>query len=316
MPYWSEVTEEIDAACQIEGLAGFDTVRRKYLRLLSAHTKRDTILYASSFKAVSDANVNFEDIHGLMAVMPTLTNKKLDFIIHSPGGLAEAAKAIVDYLRERFEHIRIIVPNFAFSAAAMIACAGDEIVMGKHSFLGPIDPQIVLQTNLGERTMAAQAIMQQFNFILQSVVRQPALFTLLNQYGPDLLITCQNASLLSRELAEAWLKKFMFAGEKEAAEHAALVANWLSEHSNFKSHGLTISRSELIEKGLRITNLEDDDDLQDLVLSVFHATSYLFNALAIAKNIENHNGFCYMKTLPGLQSTEQPNSETPQTPNI
>jgi ClpP class serine protease len=28
----------------------------------------------------------------------------------------------------------------AMSAATMIACAADVIVMGKHSFLGPIDP--------------------------------------------------------------------------------------------------------------------------------------------------------------------------------
>jgi ClpP class serine protease len=37
------------------------------------------------------------------------------------------------------------------SAATMVACAANQIVMGKHSFLGPIDPQLILQTALGNR---------------------------------------------------------------------------------------------------------------------------------------------------------------------
>lgn len=40
----------------------------------------------------------------------------------------------------------------------MDACADDEIVMAKHSFLGPTDPQVLLQTHLGLRLVPAQAI--------------------------------------------------------------------------------------------------------------------------------------------------------------
>ena len=70
----------------------------------------------------------------------------LDLILHSPGGSIGAAEAIVSYLRSRFEHIRVVVPNLAMSAAAMISCAADELVLGEHSFLGPTDPQIPIQT--------------------------------------------------------------------------------------------------------------------------------------------------------------------------
>ncbi|MCY4309899.1 MAG: hypothetical protein OXC54_01060 [Rhodospirillaceae bacterium] len=45
----------------------------------------------------------------------------------------------------------------------MIACAADEIVLGKHSFLGPIDPQLLLPTSLGVRAVPAQAILDQFD---------------------------------------------------------------------------------------------------------------------------------------------------------
>ena len=67
------------------------------------------------------------------------------------------------YLRSRFEHIRVIVPHLAMSAATMIACAADEIVMGKHSFVGPTDPQLLLATQLGIRPVPAQAVLDQFD---------------------------------------------------------------------------------------------------------------------------------------------------------
>ena len=86
----------------------------------------------------------------------------LDLILHSPGGSIGAAEAIVLYLRSRFKHIRVIVPNLAMSAAAMISCAADKIVLGKHSFLGPTDPQIPIRTVNGLEFVPAQAILDEF----------------------------------------------------------------------------------------------------------------------------------------------------------
>ena len=69
-------------------------------------------------------------------------NKGLDLILHTPGGNPTATEGIVKYLHSRFgDDIRVIVPQMAMSAGTMLACAAREIVMGKHSCLGPIDPQ-------------------------------------------------------------------------------------------------------------------------------------------------------------------------------
>ena len=48
------------------------------------------------------------------------------------------------------------------SAATMIACASDEIMMGKHSSLGPIDPQFIINSGQGANAFPAQAILDQF----------------------------------------------------------------------------------------------------------------------------------------------------------
>jgi hypothetical protein len=55
--------------------------------------------------------------------------------------------------------VRVIVRLAAMSAATMMACAADKIVMGKHSYLGPIDPQLRLQTPLGVQQIPAHTIL-------------------------------------------------------------------------------------------------------------------------------------------------------------
>ena len=109
-----------------------------------------------------------------MEVSHGLSGDQLDLILHSPGGYPEAAEAIVAYLRSRFADIRVIVPQLAMSAATMIACAADKIVLGKHSFLGPTDPQIMLATPLGVRSVPAQSVLDQFDRPRRNVQTQPS----------------------------------------------------------------------------------------------------------------------------------------------
>jgi len=156
LPIWSEILAELNATSPPD----LDGVRRKYLHELHKYTGRNVILYASGWLQREDASpsltsITDEDIHALMEVTNGLRGDALDLILHSPGGSPEAAEALVMYLRSRFERIRVIVPNLAMSAATMIACAADEIVMGPHSFLGPTDPQVALATPLGFRAVPA-----------------------------------------------------------------------------------------------------------------------------------------------------------------
>ena len=306
MPTWSGILEELKNS-QVEGEPPqFDAVRRKYLTRIYEYTKREVILYASKWTQ-HDPNVSpdvvsivDEDLQGIMEVIHSLTGPNLDLILHSPGGSLEAAEALVLYLRSKFKHIRVIVPQMAMSAATMIACAADGIVLGKHSYLGPIDPQIIINTPLGQRMVPAQAILEQFERA-KSECRDPAKLSawlpMLNQYGPDLLVQCEHASELSENLVRSWLEEHMFKSRKDRKKKARDVARWLSDHGHFKSHGRHIPRKELEEKGLIIEHLEDDQTAQDLFLSVLHATTHTFNGTAAVKIIENHLGRAFIKQV-------------------
>ena len=303
MPTWGGILKELQATQQPNRPPNFDAVRRKYLVELSQYTQRNVILYATKFASPGPIapdllSINDEDLQGLMEVTHGLTNPRLDLILHSPGGSLEAAEALVFYLRSKFSHIRAVVPNLAMSAATMISCAADSILMGKHSFLGPIDPQFILNTPLGQRTVSAEAIREQFELAVKEC-KDPsnlgAWLPMLSQYGPDVLVKCQHAAAMAKSLVQGWLEEYMFNGDSEAKTKAADIADWLAKHRHFKSHGRHIPRKELESKGLLIEQLESDQKLQDLVLSVFHATNHTFNGTAAVKIVENQLGHAFVK---------------------
>src|SRR5580693_7724310 len=78
----------------------------------------------------------------LRAIHMTDADVPLDLVLHTPGGLVLAALQIAKAVREHKARVTVFVPHYAMSGGTLIALAGDEIVMCKHSVLGPIDPQL------------------------------------------------------------------------------------------------------------------------------------------------------------------------------
>lgn len=322
MPTWSEILKELSDQLEA-GVSSPDPVRRKYLTSLAHHTSRPTILYATCFTQgrpdipASVLSINDEDIQGFMEVSFGVKGPSLDLILHSPGGVLTAAEGIVRYLRSRFSDIRVIVPQLAMSAATMIACSANKVVMGKHSFLGPTDPQLILETKLGVRSVPAQAIIDQFAYAQKECADQSKLASwlpMLAQYGPDLLQQCRNASSLSRILVREWLEEFMFSGDDKAEEKAKKLSDWLCEHSEFMNHGRHITRAQLLEHGMVIEELESDQIFQDLVLSVFHATTLTFLRTSAVKIIENNAGRAFIKQIGSVMVQPQSAQPTPSKP--
>jgi hypothetical protein len=310
MPGWNDILAEIQSIQPGPGATAspFDMVRRKYLAALAAKTGRHTILYASRFLQGMPpgtepfVSVSDEDVQGLMATVQGHTTSELDLILHSPGGSPEAAESVVCYLRGIFTNIRVIVPHLAMSAATMIACAANRVVMGQHSFLGPTDPQLLLNTPLGPRAVPAQAIIEQFQRAktdCRDVNLLRAWAPMLPQYGPDLLVTCENASKLTRSLVFEWLRTYMLADQRPVRRRGQIVrrcATFLTSHSQHATHGRHLDRQVLRQHGMQIDDLESDQVEQDLVLSIYHASTICFSILGqIVKIIENHHGKAFVR---------------------
>lgn len=324
MPSWGVILKDINDLLKREP-AALDHVRRRYIASQYTHSKRAVILYATKWTEPNAGippemvSVADGDIQGFMECLHGVKETKLDLILHSPGGSPAAAEACVEYLRAKFDHIRAFVPHAAMSAATMIACAADEIVMGKHSFLGPIDPQLIVMTALGARSVPAQAILDQFEKArvdCADTARLPVWLPMLQQYGPDLLVQCENLLALSQEIVRNWLSIYMFRGAAEGADTAKKIAAWLANHANFKIHGRYINRDKLREQGLKIVNLEDDKQQQDYILSLFHATTHTFSLSGAVKIIENHLGSAFINQVQQVvvQSVQRPQQQLPVGP--
>ncbi len=275
MPTWGAILKELQALTQqiqtgqlAPSTPIHDLTRRKYLAALEQKTGRPVILYASKWTQWAPSieptmiSIVAEDLQGFMEVMHDLHGDALDLILHLPGGSAEAAEALVSYIRSKFKEVRIFVPHAAMSAATMLACSANRIVMGKHSFLGPIDPQFILQTELGRASVPAHAIEEQFAMAKEEIQKTPALLpawlTILRQYGPALIVQCRLARQLSESLVADWLERYMLSNQPPAQAHseAIRIAAQLANHANFKSHSRFIDRVQAKPFGLIIDDLE------------------------------------------------------------
>ena len=326
MPTWGEILHQINQSKAPNGNGpDYDGVRRGYLAALHKKSGRAVIIYASAWQesrplAPADVQIALGDVQGLMEAVSNVEEDELDFILHSPGGSAEAAESMVQYLRQRFSHIRVIVPLAAMSAATMIALSADEIVMGQHSQLGPIDPQFIISTPEGARSAPAQAILKQFErakLECQNPQNLAAWMPILRSYAPGLLTQCEDSRMLASTMVASWLQQYMFSNESDAESKARRIAGWFADYDSFHSHGRRVGIEQAREVGVKVRSLEEDDELQDAVLSVHHATMHTFSGTPAAKIIENHHGRAWVKMTRSVeiqQTVRQPGGE-PQTPN-
>ncbi len=297
MPNWNDVLKELNDY-HIKAASNLDLVRRKYLNELYEHTRRNIIAYYSGFLSkpnIIQSSINDEDKNGFMTAIHHLDKDKgLDLILHTQGGHLAATESIVDYLRRMFgKNIRAIVPQLAMSAGTMIACSCKEIVMAKHSCLGPIDPQL--------RDIPAIGVIREFETACDEVKNHPERIpiwqSIIRQYRPTFLSQCSNAIEWSKEFVEKQLESVMFDGLEGAKNLAEGVVGKLTDYSGNKAHDRHIHIDECREIGLNISALEEDDKLQDLVLTVHHCYMHVFQNARAYKMIENHLGIALVKNI-------------------
>jgi hypothetical protein len=301
---WGEVLRAVQESAEQRGSLGpdLDGIRLGYINALRAISGRAVIVYASGWLGKSGFNdtaltVEPDDVHALMECCNGVEERDLDLIIHSPGGSAEAAEQMLNYLRTQFDNIRCIVPLQAKSAATMLALGGDEIVMGLHSELGPIDPQILIPVPEGQRFAPAHAILRDFDRakkeIAEDVAVLPAWTPILRGYSGGLLEFCTQQIKLSQEIVAGWLERYMLHSWDDPAPLALRISEHFgseASYDRFRTHGRPIRIEELRQlQGLKVMVLEDDQHLQDAVLSIYHALDLTFRGPAI-KVVENHLG--------------------------
>lgn len=294
MPSWGAVLESLNSVPN-----PLDLMRKKYLDIMHQYTGRNIIAYYSGFiqkPGLDGCGIDDNDKNAFMQAVCGLDRSKgLDLILHTPGGQIAAAESLVSYLKALFgKDIRTFVPQIAMSAGTMIALSTKEIVMGKQSNLGPIDPQF--------GGMSCAGIIEEFNEASDAVSKNPKMAAvwgpIISKYHPTFIGDCKKAIDWSDYIVKQWLTENMFNeyGDKDAK--ANTVVTTLSSHNATYSHSRHIHAAELQGLGVKVVALEgldnraiqDCKDLQDCVLTIHHSYMHTFANSNAIKIIESHSG--------------------------
>lgn len=103
-------------------------------RYLLAWLDADTMISPSTLVPVRRA------IEDKVDSPPELT--EIDVWLESPGGDANSAYKLALILRDAASCVRVVVPDYAKSAATLLSLVGDEIYMAPAAELGPLDAQM------------------------------------------------------------------------------------------------------------------------------------------------------------------------------
>lgn len=289
MPNWSETLNSIQTLPTEIG--EINRLKLNYLSQISTITGRNVISYYSCWlknPGAPNCSINDQDMNAFMNAIHGLDKKKgLDLLLHTPGGDIAATESLINYLRTIFPNdIRAIIPQISMSAGTIIALSCKEIIMGKQSSLGPIDPQL--------GGIACQSVIEEFDRAVQDVTKNPASAALwqviISKYNPTFITACQKAIQWSEKLMVDYIQSVY--GQQFDVKN---VQNIFLNNKNSYSHNRHIPKEKCKEVGLNIIDLENNQALQDAVLSLHHTYMILFDKYNYSKIVENQNGVCYVQ---------------------
>jgi hypothetical protein len=252
--------------------------KRQLQRISELRGGRDVLVFAADVnKENALTSIGYVDVLPVSDQLSNLSGTAVDLILETPGGSGEAAEDIVRILRGRYSDLGVVVPGWAKSAGTIMAMAGDEILMGPSSALGPIDAQLIWQ---GKR-FSADALLKGMEKIKKEVevsgVLNKAYIPMLQGISPGELQSAQNALDFAKTLVTKWLTQYKFktwqqhsstgrpVTEEEKLAQASKIAEGLCKHQDWLTHGRSIKLDDLRTMGLRITNYGEQPELADAV---------------------------------------------------
>ena len=108
--------------------------KNQLARISQLRGGRAVLVFASALtKNKAPISIDYDDIVPINDQLSNLTGDKIDIILETPGGYAEYAEQIVEYIRRKFKDVAFIVPGVAMSAGTIMTMAGDDILMSPAS---------------------------------------------------------------------------------------------------------------------------------------------------------------------------------------
>ena len=255
------------------------------LRPVHRHTQTHLNQYLSKIEEILNADVltifspiwsGLENIVKNAVELSQDRKDRIAVVLDTTGGYVEVVERMVYVIRKHYAEVYFLVPDRAMSAGTVFVMAGDQIFMSYSSCLGPIDPQI----EKDGKFVPALSYLKQYEQLYEKAESgqlNTAELVLLNNLDPGELYHFQQLVKLSHDLLTEWLSTYKFkdwdihsstgnpVNPKEKRKRAEEIAEVLSNHERWRSHGRMISRDTLTSDSegihLKIEKIEDNSDL-------------------------------------------------------
>ena len=259
-------------------MAQLNRERKAQLHRISAlREDRDVLVFAADLsKNEAPISMDYTDLLPIGDQLANLHGAAIDVILETPGGSGEVAEDIVRLLRDKYPEVAFIVPGWAKSAGTIMVMAGDNILMGPASAIGPIDAQLFREG----KVFSADALLEGMEKIKKEVEQtgrlNKAYIPILQAVSPGELQNAENLLKFARELVTDWLIRHKFKNwthhssgqpvtDDQRQTKAAEIAAELCNHRKWLTHGRSIKIGDLRQMGLRITDYSEDPALSDAI---------------------------------------------------
>ncbi|MFH0754929.1 MAG: peptidase [Candidatus Omnitrophota bacterium] len=248
-------------------------------------------------KQIPDVALNQEDFYTVADMLSKAkgVTKKVDVYLETPGGSGEAAEEIVEFLRGNFEYVSFVISGEAKSAGTIMVMSSDDILMTETGSLGPIDAQV----RIGRSTISAYDYMEWIEEKHKEAAQKGRLnpfdATMVAQINPGELRGVNHALKFAEDLVGKWLKQYKFkhwsltetrkspVTDEMKAQRAKEIAQKMTNHGTWRSHGRSIKIKDLEAIGLKITKVGDDPTLNDIVCRIQVVCRLLFTSTNVYK---------------------------------
>lgn len=284
------------------------------LQLISDYNKlRQTfavVFVAATGKPIPDIPLSQDDYYLIHDLLREVDSPKVDIYLETPGGSAEAVEEIVKCLRSRFDQVSFVVSGEAKSAGTIMVLSADEILMTETGSLGPIDAQV----KIGRSVVSAYDYKEWTEGKREEAEKvgklNPFDATMVAQISPGELSGVYHALKYAEELVVDWLVKYKFRNwvvtetrkvpvtEEMKVKRAEEIARELINHARWRSHGRSIKAEDLDEIGLKVTKVESDAKLSDIVYRIQTVCRLLFSSTNIYKIFATEKAKVFKKAVP------------------
>lgn len=209
------------------------------------------------------------------------STENLALFIYTPGGDTIAGWGLVNLLRQYCKKLKILVPFRALSCGTLISLGADEILMGKHGFLSPVDPSVASPFNpsapgnpqLGRVSLLPVSVEDMIGFLdlsrkeigLKSDESMVEVLKILaEKVHPLALGAVYRAREQTSDLAKRLLSNHLNNDGKNEGKIDRIVRQLTQE---LPTHNYLIGRAEAIKIGLDIT--KPSDEIEQLMWDLY-----------------------------------------------